>query len=212
MALGLSLSLAVETLLLADLVFRLALDHAGIVVTAEDVGGAADVRPLRLRQARVLEGANLVHRLLEAIVSSGDLAGVALAGLRERRREGGDVLLNRLPHVRVFLAEVVEGGGAEGLLTVAADLAHLLAARAAAELLVDDLLDVSRRGGGALGHLLVDVRNHAANVFVDLFATLAERRREGVLDVALELRERMFVVKPLAEISAELGCNALLDA
>src|SRR5699024_6287152 len=112
-----------------------ALDHAGIVVPAEDVGGAADVRPLRLRQARVIEGANLVHRLLEAIVGTVDLAGVALAGLRERRREGSDVLLDRLPHVRVFLAEVVEGVGAEGLLEVTADLAHLLAVPAAAELL-----------------------------------------------------------------------------
>src|SRR5699024_10059952 len=210
-ALGLRLRLAVEALLLADLIFGLTLDHAGIVVPAEDIGGAADVRPLRLRQARVLEGANLVHRLLESVVGAVDLAGVALAGLRERRREGSDVLLDRLPHVRVFLAEVVEGHH-YSLLKVAADLAHLLAVPAAAELLVDGLLDVPRRGGGALGHLLVDVRNHAANVFVDLFATLAERRREGVLDVALELRECVLVVKPLAEISAELGCNALLDA
>src|SRR5699024_12165847 len=211
-ALGLSLGLAVEALLLADLIFGLALDHAGIVVTAEDIGGAADVRPLRLRQARVIEGANLVHRLLEAIVGAVDLAGVALAGLGERCREGVDVLLDRLPHVRVFLAVVVEGVSAEGLLEVTADLAHLLAVPAAAALLVDDLLDVPRRGGGALGHLLVDVRNHAANVFVDLFATLAERRREGVLDVALELSECVLVVEPVAEISAELGCNALLDA
>src|SRR5699024_4522816 len=69
-ALGLRLVVAVQALLLADLLFGLALDHAGIVVTAEDVGGAADVRPLRLRQARVLEGADLVHRLLEAIVGA----------------------------------------------------------------------------------------------------------------------------------------------
>ena len=193
-----------------DLFGRQTLDGPRVPLS-DLAGGALDVPAAHEAHTRALDRTELFEVLLESPVGAFDVAGIALASLGERGGEEVNIFLDGLSGVPVLLAEVVERLRRQGLTDLPAHLADSVTKGAAADLLVNDFLDILDRDGGALGDLFVDILDHALDVSADLLARLLECRRERVLNGILELSEDFLVLEGLVDVIAELRGNVPLD-